>query len=261
MIAIAKEMISGFRYLFPRGKFRIVLIALSLLAATISVSELLVMKFFATLVLNEEEFTREFLGWAIAGFFLFFILTRVSQYFQRSYRVKAFARSFRAAKKDRTAKEENREWAMAFELSNILSFATQLVAIITFFFFLDPLLALINTLILIVVLQALGWIFNKQIMVQRDLVIKNQKKRIKPEKRYSARIKAGESGALISSAGTLVLLASLLYLSVDSQISPTNALIVFLGARLQNSVISNTSRSLMRYAKSSARIDSDDDFE
>jgi len=69
MIAIAKEMISGFRYLFPRGKFRIVLIALSALAATISVSELLVMKFFATLVLNEEEFTREFLGWAIAGFF------------------------------------------------------------------------------------------------------------------------------------------------------------------------------------------------
>lgn len=51
MIAIAKEMISGFRYLFPRGKFRIVLIALSALAATISVSELLVMKFFATLSL------------------------------------------------------------------------------------------------------------------------------------------------------------------------------------------------------------------
>lgn len=261
MIFIVREMIRGFHYLFPRGKFRIVLIALSALAATISVSELLVMKFFATLVLNEEEFTREFLAWAIAGFFLFFIVTRVSQFFQRSYRVKAFARSFRAAKRDRTVKEENKEWAMAFELSNILSFATQLLAIISFFFFLNPVLALINTVILIFVLQALGYIFNKQMLLQRDLAIKNLKKRVKPEKRYSTRIRAGESGALASSAGTLVLLASLLYLSLAGEISPTNALIVFLGARLQNSVISNTSRSLMRYAKSSVRIDSHNDLE
>ena len=44
MLFIAKEMIAGFRHLFPRGKFRFVLIVLSLIAAAISVSELLVMR-------------------------------------------------------------------------------------------------------------------------------------------------------------------------------------------------------------------------
>ena len=85
MIFIFREMLNGFKFLFPEGKFRVVLIALSAVAALISVSELLVMKFFATLVLNEDEFTREFLGWAIAGFLLFFVLTRVSQYFQTRF--------------------------------------------------------------------------------------------------------------------------------------------------------------------------------
>ena len=50
-------MIEGFRHLFPRGKFRFVLVVLSLIAAAISVSELLVMKFFATpLLFNSTSF-------------------------------------------------------------------------------------------------------------------------------------------------------------------------------------------------------------
>ena len=98
-------------------------------------------------------------------------------------------------------------------------------------------------------------------LVQKQLFQENRKKRIKIEKRYSIRVKAGESGALVASAGTLVLLGAIIYLSVDGQISPTNALVIFLGVRLQNAVISNTSRSLMRYANSSARIDTDDELE
>ena len=69
-------MIAGFRHLFPRGRFRFVLIFLSLIAATISVSELLVMKFFATLVLHEGDFEKTVLGWAVVGFFIFLYYTR-----------------------------------------------------------------------------------------------------------------------------------------------------------------------------------------
>ena len=169
MFFIAKEMIAGFRHLFPRGKFRFVLVVLSLIAAAISVSELLVMKFFATLVLHEGDFDRAVLGWAIFGFFVFFIVTRLGQYFQRNYRVKALARSFRAAKKEKTMKEENREWAMAFELTNILSLGTQLVAILIFFLLINPMLAVINIFILLVILYFVGSIFRKQITIQSQL--------------------------------------------------------------------------------------------
>jgi len=261
MFFIAKEMIAGFRHLFPRGRFRFVLVFLSLIAATISVSELLVMKFFATLVLHEGDFDKTVLGWAVVGFFIFFIVTRISQFYQRNYRVKAFARSFRAAKKEKTTKEENREWAMAFELTNILSLGTQLVAIILFFLILSPFIALINTLILLIILQVIGNIFRKQMAIQAEIAAIGGKKKVKPDKRYGVRIKAAETGALVSGAGTLVLLALLLFLSIEGEITPANTLVIFLGARLQNSVISNASRSLMRFAKSNSRTSDDDDIE
>lgn len=253
-------MIEGFRHLFPRGRFRFVLVVLSMIAAAISVSELLVMKFFATLVLHEGDFDRSVLGWAIVGFFIFFVVTRFGQYYQRNYRVKALARSFRAAKKEKTTKEENREWAMAFELTNILSLGAQLVAIILFFLLLNPLIAAINVVILLVILQVVGRIFQKQITVQAALNAEGRKK-VKPDKRYGTRIKAAETGALISGAGMLVLLAILLFFSIDGEITPANTLVIFLGARLQNSVISNGSRSLMRYAKSNSRSADNDDIE
>ena len=253
-------MIEGFRHLFPRGRFRFVLVVLSMIAAAISVSELLVMKFFATLVLHEGDFDRSVLGWAIVGFFIFFVMTRFGQYYQRNYRVKALARSFRAAKKEKTTKEESREWSMAFELTNILSLGAQLVAIILFFLLLNPLIAALNVLILLVILQVVGRIFQKQIAVQAALNAEGRKK-VKPDKRYGTRIKAAETGALISGAGMLVLLAILLYLSIDGEITPANTLVIFLGARLQNSVISNGSRSLMRYAKSNSRSVDNDDIE
>ncbi len=260
MLFIAKEMIAGFRHLFPRGRFRFVLIVLSLIAAGISVSELLVMKFFATLVLHEGDYDNTKLAIAATGFFAFFVITRVGQFYQRNYRVKAFARSFRAAKKDRTVKEENREWAMAFELTNVVSLGTQLVAIIAFFLFLNPMLAVINAFVLMVILQVVGGIFRKQIAEHAQLNALGAKK-VRADKRYGIRIKAAETGALISGAGTLFLLALLLFLSIDGQITPANTLVVFLGVRLQNSVISNASRSLMRYAKSNSRTEVDDDSE
>lgn len=260
MLFIAKEMIAGFRHLFPRGRFRFVLIFLSLIAATISVSELLVMKFFATLVLHEGDYDQTKLALAAVGFFVFFVMTRVGQFYQRNYRVKAFARSFRAAKKDRTVKEENREWAMAFEVTNIVSLGTQLVAIIAFFLFLNPMFAAINAFVLLIILQVLGGIFRKQLTEHAQLNALGPKK-VRADKRYGTRIKAAETGALISGAGTLFLLALLLFLSIDGQITPANTLVIFLGARLQNSVISNGSRSLMRYAKSNSRAAVDDELE
>jgi hypothetical protein len=259
MIFIAREMTARFRRLFPHGKFRWVLIAISLIGAAISVSELLVMKLFATLVLHEGEFERSLLIWAIVGFFLFFIVTRVGQFFQRNYRVKALARAFRAIGKERTSKEENREWAMAFELTNVLSQGTQLIAILAFFLLLNPLIAALNILILIVILQVLGGIFRKQLDVHALLNTPEPGKRVKPAQRHGARIRAAETGGLVSGAGMLVLMAALLYLSINDDITHANTLVIFLGARLQNSVISNTSQALMRYARNNSEVVVDHD--
>jgi len=259
MLFIAREMIAGFRHLFPHGRFRWVLVALSLVAAAISVSELLVMKFFSTLVLHEGDFDQRLLVLAIAGFFIFFVVTRVGQFFQRNYRVKALERAFSRAKKERSTKEENREWAMAFELTNVMSYGTQLVAILGFFLILNPLMSLFNLLVILVILQSVGSIFKKQIAVHALLNAPEPGKKVKPHQRHGARIKAAETGSLISGAGMLAILALLLYLSIQGDITPANTLVMFLGARLQNSVINNTSQSLMKYARNNSRVSSHDD--
>ena len=79
MLSIVREIKLGFTELFPGGRFRYVLVVLAMLAAVISVSELLVMKFFVNIVVQEGEIERNrfiLLGFGIA---VFFILTRVSQ--------------------------------------------------------------------------------------------------------------------------------------------------------------------------------------
>jgi len=254
MISIFKEMTSGFRTLFPAGRFRFVLVVLAILGAVISVSELLVMKFFMNIVTQEGEIEQNRFILFGVGILVFFLLTRVAQYYQRTYRVTAFGRAFKGLKKVRRKGAGNPEWSMAFELSGVLTHATQLAAILIFFLILEPFFALLNLLVLLLVITFIGRLFARQIKIQEEMLVEREGRRARPQRRFGQRIKAAETGALISGAGMIILLAALLFLSYTGEISLTNTLIFFLGSRLQNGALTNTSRGLMRYAKAKAGV-------
>ncbi|MFM7776894.1 MAG: hypothetical protein ACKO7S_07525, partial [Actinomycetota bacterium] len=234
MLSIVREIKSGFTQLFPGGRFRYVLIVLAMLAAVISVSELLVMKFFVNIVVQEGEIERDRFILLGAGLAIFFILTRVSQYYQKIYRVKAFARSFKSLRKLKNRGAKNPEWAMAFEVSNILTQATQLIAVLAFTLILEPIFAALNLLVVLVILAVIGRIFAKQLKVQQELQVERDGKRARPQKRYGTRIKAAELGSLLAGLGIALLLAVLLFMSYNGDISLANTLIIFFGTRLQN---------------------------
>ena len=252
MLSIIREIKLGFTELFPGGRFRYVLVVLAMLAAIISVSELLVMKFFVNIVVQEGEIERNRFILLGIGLAIFFILTRVSQYYQKVYRVKAFARSFKSLRKLRKRGAKSPEWAMAFEVSNILTQATQIVAVLAFILILEPIFALLNLIVVLVILAVIGRIFTKQLKVQQDLQVERDGKRARPQKRYGTRIKAAESGSLLAGLGIALLLGILLFMSYNGDISLTNTLIIFFGTRLQNGSLTSTSRSLMRYARAKA---------
>lgn len=252
MLTIIREIKLGFTELFPGGRFRYVLVILSMLAAVISVSELLVMKFFINIVVQEGDLERNRFILLGAGVAIFFILTRVSQYYQRIYRVKAFARSFKSLRKLRKRGARNPEWAMAFEISNILTQATQLIAVLAFTLILEPIFALVNLFLVLVILAVIGGIFTKQLQIQQDLQVARDGKRARPQKRYGTRIKAAELGSLLAGFGIALLLGLLLFMSYNGDITLANTLIIFFGTRLQNGSLTSTSRSLMRYAKAKA---------
>ena len=256
MIAIVDELKNGFRNLFPGGRFRYVLIILSMLGAVISVSELLVLKFFVQIVLQEGQIERNQFILLGVGLATFFIITRIAQYYQRNYRVTAFARSFKSLKKARKKGAGNPEWAMAFEISSILTSATQLFAVLIFIIILEPVFAILNFVVILGVLTYIAYLFTKQLQVQLILQTERDGKKARPQKRYETRIRAAENGALAAGAGMIILLGALLCLSYTGEITVANTLIIFFGARLQNGSLTSTSRSLMRYARAKAGLKS-----
>ncbi|NDE12691.1 MAG: hypothetical protein EBZ99_03540 [Actinobacteria bacterium] len=156
MLSIIKEIRSGFQQLFPGGRFRYVLIVLSVLAAVISVSELLVMKFFVNIVVQEGDIDRNQFILLGSGMALFFLLTRLSQYYQKTYRVKAFATLFTQG--------------------------TQLLAVLLFFAIIEPIFALANLFVILIVLTWIGRIFKKHLVVQEKLHMRVDGKRARPQK-------------------------------------------------------------------------------
>ena len=64
-------------------------------------------------------------------------------------------------------------------------------------------MSLFNLLVILVILQSVGSIFKKQIAVHALLNTPEPGKKVKPHQRHGARIKAAETGSLISGAGML----------------------------------------------------------
>ena len=168
MLLIFREVRNGFKLIFPHKKFRWILVILSGVAAGISVSELLVMKLFSEIIVEGSDVKQSSFKFLLVFFVLFFFITRLGQYFQKNYRVRVFENNFKSLKIKRVNKNENAKWLMAFELTNILSYAVQLIAILAFFVLINPLLATINALIIICILSVIGKIFSQQITLQQN---------------------------------------------------------------------------------------------
>ena len=236
--------------LFPTNKYRVILISLSLLAASISVSELLVAKFFTEIILHEGELSRNELIFFVIFFFLFYGLTRAGQFFQRIYRLRVFEKAFKASDSEVTNFQDNWRWSLAIELTNILATLTQLGVVVLFFIYFNPLFGLVDLIIVLIVLQLIGRIFAKQIKEQRNFSnARKLKKKVSPAEKFRTRIKSGEVGILYSGIAMIILLGLLLHLSYQGKISPANTVVLFFGLRLQNSGLSSMSTSLMRFAR------------
>jgi hypothetical protein len=236
--------------LFPTRRDRLVLIGLILIAALISVSELLVAKLFTQIILHEGEIDKSQLVLLMTGFFLFYGLTRIGQFSQRIYRVKLFNRAFKANDIELTTGKENWRWTQAFEMTNISSVLTQITVVLLFFFYFNWVFAVLDLLIILTVLAVLGRLFSKQIEIQRTFA-QAQKDKVKIDNflRVGSRIKSGEIGVLLSGFAMIFLLGALFYFNYIGEINASNTVVLFFGLRMQTSNLSSISTGLMRFAR------------
>ena len=236
--------------LFPTKKYRLILVSLILIAAFISVSELLVAKLFTQIILNEDELAKSTLFILIGGFFLFYGLTRAGQFAQRIYRVRVFDKAFKENDTELSMAKDNWRWSLAFELTHISSTLTQMGVVLSFFLYVNWIFALINLVIIIIVLEVLGRLFKKQIEAQRGFVeAKKNKTPVANVVRVGTRIKSGEIGILLSGIAMIFMLGALFYFNYIGDISASNTVVLVFGLRMQNSNLSGISTGLMRFAR------------
>lgn len=250
MRTILGQLKSALLQLFPTTKYRIILISLVLIAASISVSELAVAKLFTKIIMHEGSLPKTKLVIYIIGFFLFFGATRAGHFFQRIYRVNVFDRAFKASEVEIARSKENWRWSLAFELTSLLSIFTQMGVVILFFIFLNWKFGILNIFVVLVIFQILGRIFRKQIHSQRSFVKARANKEHVPNFiKIGTRIKSGETGIFLSGMAMLILFAALIFFSYNGEISTSNTIVLFFGLRMQNSSLSNISSGLMRFAR------------
>ncbi|MEY4263008.1 MAG: hypothetical protein RLY88_716 [Actinomycetota bacterium] len=253
MRTIAKHLLAAFRELFPKGKHSWVLAGMVLLAAIIPVSELLVAKIFSTMIIHIQSYPPARVIEHVAAFVGLFGVTRTAHYLQKTYKVRVFDKAFLATGKVRSKMKESWEWALAFELTTILSALTNLAVFVIFFAVLSWQYGIINLIVLMISLQIIGSIFKRQIVTQAEFVTKRKaKEHVEAAERVGARVKSGEIGTLFSSGGLVLLLGSLVVLAMNGLIDPASGIVLFLGSRMQNSTISQISAGLMRFARANA---------
>ena len=108
-------------------------------------------------------------------------------------------------------------------------------------------------LLILLVLQLMGVLFKRQLKKQRGFVEKKRaKKTVTPAERLGSRIQQAEFATLMASFGVVVLLAVLIWFSLEGWVTLSNAIVLFLALRIQNTTFSSVSSSLMRFARAKA---------
>ena len=223
------------------------LAALTCFGALISISELGIAMIFTRIVVEDSPAT--FAPLALVGvFFVLSMLARLSHYYQRTQRVRVFSKSIHAT--NFKNKENSWDYSLAIEISNILSYLSQVLIIISFLTHLSLQTGFVTLLATILSLAVLGGLFVKQEDFQKNTFrAKFIKESVSAETRVFSRVKSGELGALVSGLISVVLVILLLIGHELNLISTSGAVLSFFAIRLLGSNLNSLSLAMMRYAR------------
>jgi hypothetical protein len=253
LIFIVRQVIQTFALLFPKGKYRTQAIWLAAIATIVPLTQLFVIRIFSHMI---TKHTQEPLSKAIVNFVLFFGLfglTHLATYWQKTYRVKVFNDAI-SSNADRKSKlTESWEWALAFETNNLLHTFAQMLVLAGYFIFVSWQVGVVNLVLVMGTMQFVKMMFHRQIAAQEGFALAQKKnKPFTAADKVGARIRSAEIGILIANAGFIVSLAALLVFSYLGQIAAADCVMLFLGFRMQNNNLGQTSGSLMRFARAKA---------
>jgi hypothetical protein len=253
MIFIVQQVLQTFALLFPKGKHRNQAILLASIATIVPLTQLFVIRIFSHMITSGASEPVENAVLNFVAFFGLFGLTHIATYWQKTYRVKVFNGAISSNTDRRSKMTESWEWALAFETNNLLHTFAQMLVLAAYFIFVSWQVGVVNCILLLGTMQFVKVMFHKQIATQEGFAIAQRKNQ--PATAFTkvgARIRSAEIGILIANAGFIISLGALLVFSYLGQINAADAVMLFLGFRMQNNNLGQTSGSLMRFARAKA---------
>ena len=230
MFYLVRIVLKTFLALFPKGKHRKQAIGLAVIATIVPLSQLFVIRIFSNLILDGKDQPFEKL---VVDFILFLSLFGVSHlatYWQKTYRVKVFNEALSSRPGVRSKMSESWDWALTFETNNLLHTFTQILVLGA--------------------MMIIKYMFIKQTATQEAFALAQRNKEpVTSFAKVAARIKSAEMGTLVANAAFVVSLTALLLFSLQGTLAPADAVMLFLGFRMQNNNLGLTSGSLMRFAR------------
>lgn len=253
MIFIVQQVLKTFALLFPKGKHRNQALLLAGIATIVPLTQLFVIRIFSHMITRGSAEPIDHAALNFVAFFGLFGLTHIATYWQKTYRVKVFNDAISSNKERRSKMTESWEWALAFETNNLLHTFAQMLVLAAYFIFVSCQVGLVNCVLIIGTMQFVKIMFHKQIATQEGFALAQKKNQPATAfAKVAARIRSAEIGILIANGAFIVSLGALLTFSYMGQLGAADAVMLFLGFRMQNNNLGQTSGSLMRFARAKA---------
>lgn len=245
--------------LFPSRWGQAEVVGLVLVMAAVPVVEMLVIRMFSDLVIEGPERLRGgdgSLTWQVVLFFALLAAARAMHHLVRIVRVAVFRRRFEQLDAGRSASRQSWDWALALELSGVLVAIVQVAAFSLLFAFLDPPVAAVNAVVVVIVLVLQAGLYARELQRQQTYVTMGGRPGSTPiNDRVGVRIRVAELGALLGSAGMAVVLVMVIVRALGGEVSSTDAVVFFLGLRLLYGQLGTFSAGIMRFARAAARTE------
>ncbi len=261
---ITRDILSGVRELFPVKRDRRVVLGLVVLAAVVSFAELAAAQLFAVLILPSSDRSGGMTALLVVVFLVVFGGLRVINFAREMYRINVFERAL--ADSGISKVSNSWRWAMAMEVTQILSTMGRIAVVVAAALYLAPLYGLAVVVVVALVGIWVSVLYRRHGVRQREFrAAQLAYQTVDNATKVRTRIRAGETASLGGYLGVLVLLALLLFLIIDGVIGPGPGIVLFLATRMLGGALTEVSKGLMRYARALAfsempgRDDEDDD--
>jgi hypothetical protein len=250
MFYLVRIVLKTFLALFPKGKHRKRAIGLAAIATIVPLSQLFVIRIFSNLILEGRSQPIEKLVVDFVLFLSLFGVSHLATYWQKTYRVKVFNDALSSRPGTRSKVSESWDWALTFETNNLLHTFTQILVLGSFFIVVSWQSGTVNVVLVLATMLIIKYMFIKQTATQEAFALAQRNNEpVTAFAKVASRIRSAELGTLVANAAFVISLTSLLLFSFQGTLAPADAVMLFLGFRMQNSNLGQTSGSLMRFAR------------